>query len=409
VKDNPFLHTVMFALVAVAIILLAVKAFQREVEIDLGENSPADSLTGKSWAGYRREFIVNGRVIRPRNDNDTVSEGQAYAMLRALWLDDSETFESCYRWTEKNLSRKAKFADNLLAWHYGNGANGKAGILDWNAASDADLDYALALFLAAEKWCGQTPDRCADYADKARAVAADILALETLELQNGELLLLPWPEEKPSATGRYEINPSYFSPGHYALFHARTGDSRWLALAGATYRQLDEILSRLDNVTGVGIPPDWCEADLAGKFYPAEARGLSSGWDAFRLWWRVRLDYDLRGSAEAKRLLTSRLAPFLSARLLGGEVQLEYNYDGSVAKAYESPAPLGLYAWCLDGLEPGLATRLRSRLREFRHEEDGGYGESDDYYVNSWAWFGDAVGAQRFPFAKIGSSEEREY
>ena len=65
-----------------------------------------DALLARTWAGYRSRFIApDGRVVRPEHGNDTVSEGQAYAMLRAAWMDDQATFDRVWHWTKERLSR----------------------------------------------------------------------------------------------------------------------------------------------------------------------------------------------------------------------------------------------------------------------------------------------------------------
>ena len=47
------------------------------------------------WQQYKRAFVrPDGRVARPSHDGDTVSEGQAYALLSAVFLDDRRMFES---------------------------------------------------------------------------------------------------------------------------------------------------------------------------------------------------------------------------------------------------------------------------------------------------------------------------
>jgi len=46
--------------------------------------SADETLLARSWETYRARFItLEGRVVRPEHGGDTVSEGQAYAMLRA--------------------------------------------------------------------------------------------------------------------------------------------------------------------------------------------------------------------------------------------------------------------------------------------------------------------------------------
>ena len=81
----------------------------------------------------------------PERDGGTISEAQAYALLRAVWAGDEATFARVHAWTVSNLSRP----DHLLSWHWGRRPDGAWGVLDANTASDGDLDYALALILAA--------------------------------------------------------------------------------------------------------------------------------------------------------------------------------------------------------------------------------------------------------------------
>ena len=88
-------------------------------------------------------------------------------------------------------------------------------MVDANTASDGDLDYALALVLAARRgW--RAPPGQPDYLSEAREVAAAILAKEVVALPGGALLLTPgnWHDPGPP----YLFNPSYFSPAAYRLF-----------------------------------------------------------------------------------------------------------------------------------------------------------------------------------------------
>ena len=57
------------------------------------------------------------------------------------------TFAGVYAWTHAHMTRP----DHLLAWHWGRRPDGSWGVLDANTASDGDLDYALALALAARR------------------------------------------------------------------------------------------------------------------------------------------------------------------------------------------------------------------------------------------------------------------
>jgi endoglucanase len=79
----------------------------------------------------------DGRVSRPDQGDDTVSEGQAYGMLFAEAARKEGTFGRIWRWTRDHLSRE----DGLFAFH----ADRTGRVLDQQAASDADLLIAWAL------------------------------------------------------------------------------------------------------------------------------------------------------------------------------------------------------------------------------------------------------------------------
>src|SRR4051794_15125467 len=65
------------------------------------------------WSFYKYRYIRDGRVISPDEGGITTSEGQSYAMLRAVWSGDRETFDSVWQWTRKHLQIRG---DKLFAW-----------------------------------------------------------------------------------------------------------------------------------------------------------------------------------------------------------------------------------------------------------------------------------------------------
>src|SRR6185437_9383144 len=65
------------------------------------------TLLSSSWEKYRNEYITHdGRVVDPTQGDITTSEGQSYAMLRAVWIDDHTTFDSVWHWTQTNLQKR---------------------------------------------------------------------------------------------------------------------------------------------------------------------------------------------------------------------------------------------------------------------------------------------------------------
>src|SRR5215470_15657243 len=115
----------------------------------------------ESWHAYVQRFIQqDGRVIDHSAGAISTSEGQSYAMLRAVWIGDRETFDKTFNWAVNNLNSGIRM-DHLWAWKWGKDAKGKWGVLDKAFASDADQDAALALILASRVW------REEKYADQA--------------------------------------------------------------------------------------------------------------------------------------------------------------------------------------------------------------------------------------------------
>ncbi|MCX5891944.1 MAG: glycosyl hydrolase family 8 [Deltaproteobacteria bacterium] len=350
-----------------------------------------------TWCSYRQIFISpEGRVLLPERDGGTISEAQAYALLRAVWAGDEATFARVYAWTQQNLSRP----DHLLAWQWGRRVDGSWGVLDANTASDGDLDYALALILAARRgW--RAPMGLPDYLGEAREVAAGILAKEVAALPGGTLVLTAgdWHETGPP----YLLNPSYFSPAAYRLF-AQIGAGpvgavreppAWDRLQQDTYQLLAHLSQGLGATPGVGLFPDWCRVDAAGRFSPAPGRETHYGWEAVRLPWRLALYSLWFDEPRTTQLLKQKFLPFFKQEWqTKGKLAAVYRFDGVPVVDYESPV---LYAGVLAAAKAGgdreFAAQMAQKIQSFYHEKDGlaYFVSPDNYYANNWAWLGLAM------------------
>lgn len=179
----------------------------------------------------------HGRVVRLDQGGDTVSEGQAYAMLLAVALDDRERFDRIWTWADAHLRRD----DGLFSWHWRDGA-----VVDAQPAADADLDIAHALLLAAR----QFNDR--RYRDQAIAIGDAILAHETIQWRGQPLLAAGrWATTKPSI-----VNPSYFSPCAMKMLGRASGDAAWTRMARASRAAFGQLVHR-----ETGLVPDWAQVD----------------------------------------------------------------------------------------------------------------------------------------------------
>jgi endo-1,4-beta-D-glucanase Y len=350
-----------------------------------------------SWQSYCRQFIYpDGQVKVPEQGGGTISEAQAYALLRAVWAGDVSTFVRVYGWTHRHLSRKAQFGDSLLAWRWGRLPNGAWGVLDANSATDADLDYALALILAHRRgW--RAPAGLPDYLEESGRIKNAILAKEVVRLPNGELLLTPgnWHEPAPP----YLVNPSYCSPATYRLFTqteaGAVAATAWRNLHQATYPFLEKVVQRLGDLQGVGLFSDWCRVDVAGAVSPAPGKDTDFGWEGVRVPFRVALDGLWFKEPQAALLLQGKFLPFFKEKWQAHHrLAAVYHYDGIPAVDYESPV---LYAGVLAG---ALAAGDRQFAREMAlkilsfYREDGNrayFEAADNYYANNWAWLGLAL------------------
>lgn len=191
----------------------------------------------------------DGRVVRRDQGGDTVSEGQAYAMLVATAVGDEEVFAAVWDWTERHLRRE----DGLLSWQWSDGA-----VVDPESAADADLDAARALVLAGDRFDNE------DWAADGLALADAVLDHETVLTGSGRILTAgTWSVDAP-----YTVNPSYASPAATDVLGRATGDPRWDELRSGDLT-VNEALT-----AGGQLPPDWAQVQRDGS---AQVTGSPQG------------------------------------------------------------------------------------------------------------------------------------
>src|SRR4051812_29334355 len=75
---------------------------------------PPHDLARAAAKRFLAQYVEpDGRVARHDQGDDTVSEGQSYALLLAQVAGDHDTFDRAWQWTAAHLSRP----DGLLAAH----------------------------------------------------------------------------------------------------------------------------------------------------------------------------------------------------------------------------------------------------------------------------------------------------
>ena len=360
---------------------------------ELPQEASAELLR-ESWEAYRQRFIqVDGRVIDWEAEARSTSESQAYAMLRAVLIDDPETFARTLQWGEDNLRRKQdeQPTDNLWAWRWGQANDedeSEWGILDQNFAIDADIDAATALILAARRW--NRPD----YLPLAQAKLADIWNLSTVEVE-GRRYLLPGPIAAFQKGDRLILNPSYYAPYAFRLFAQIDPERNWQALVEGSY----DFLNRVAADSPVSLPSDWVayepKTQTLSPLTEADAvvNNTSSNlitqyaFDAYRVWWRVALDEVWFGAPEASAFLDQHLNYMQQLWQDQGAIPAQMNLAGEAIVNYEATSQYGMLYAALRERSP-LIAREMFQQKLFPRYQEGLWDDESAYYSQNLAWLG---------------------
>lgn len=320
-----------------------------------------DNVTADGAGGELRVKRPNEPGLEP---NSTVSEGIAYGMLLAVYMNDQSLFDALWRYEQKWLN------DNKLMHWYINAAGTQ--ILGENAASDADEDMAWALVMADRQWGGSgSLDR--SYLDWAKDQIQRVWDFQILE---GKLL-------KPGDKwGGWDVtNISYFAPSYYRVFAQVTGNQGWHDVVTTSYDALNNSLKPEYGNVENGLVPAWSSSE--GEL-PRDPKHYQ--YDSCRTPFRIGLDYCHFGEPRAKEYL-DKISGFFSgvgaANLvdgyeLNGTPRPEFGgpsakYPGSAA--FIGPAAVGAMS------DPAYGTFLNEAYERVATEElyVGG-----TYYDQSW-------------------------
>ena len=186
------------------------------------------------WSFYKRTYIQNGRVVSLDEQGITTSEGQGYALLRAVWSNDRTTFETVWTWTKQHLQIRN---DKLFAWKW------KGAVLDRNSATDADTDIALALILAARRFDHPAFER------EALAILDSIWNLELVHIGTHSYVTAGnWASHEPVST----IHVAYLAPYAYDIFASVDSSHPWNQAITTSYALLHWLYDKED----LPVPPE---------------------------------------------------------------------------------------------------------------------------------------------------------
>jgi len=244
----------MMAMFRAGIILLA-------LVLGMSQASAADG-----WSTFKTRFMTSeGRIQDTGNNNVSHTEGQGYAMLMAVYYNDRSSFDSLWRWTQKNLSNPN---NGLFYWKYIPGASDP--VSDRNNASDGDVLIAWALLKAGNKWNVPAYLQASDRLQKT-IIDRNVITFA------GRTIMLPGAQGF-NKTSYVILNPSYFIFPAWRDFAARSHLKVWNALIDDGTQLLSEM-----RFGDSGLPMDWVAMNADGSMAPATAWPPRFSYDAIRV------------------------------------------------------------------------------------------------------------------------------
>jgi len=210
----------------------------------------------EAYATWTKNFVQGGKIVAPEQSGHVTSEAIGYGMLIAAAMGDKTAFDAFWKYAQDNGAKSG-----LMNWE-----DGQSG-----SATDADLDQAYALLMAAGQWSGGGYD--------GNSLGSRIASSDA---SGG---VLTGGSQFPQAN----YNPSYFAP---AAMRKLTGLSGFV-------NQNYTLVNNNIKASVAGVPTDWADKSSGAPSGPGGAQVTSDiqdgnngamGYDAARVPFRLALD-----------------------------------------------------------------------------------------------------------------------
>lgn len=346
------------------------------------------TLLSSSWEKYKVKFInKDGRVIDYSQNSITTSEGQSYAMLRSVWMDDKDTFDLVWKWTSENMDRPN---DELFGWRWGKLDGGKFGFLSGggeNSASDGDSDIVLALIFAGRRWNEER------YITDAKKILPDLWRINTASAAGKRYFIAGNWAQSPS---ELVLNLSYFSPYAWRIFATVDTKNDWESLIDPAYEVLEQSSqSQLDKGKGVGLPPDWVVIERrSGTLKASTIPNFTTNYsfDAMRTPFRIAIDYQWNKSEQAKKYLVTMCKELREEYTPDKKLVSSYSHDGVEVTNFENPSMYATSLGCFITIDPKIAKEIyEQKVINLYANDKSTFREDLPYYEQNWLWFGAAL------------------
>jgi len=346
------------------------------------------------WQQFTRHFVApDGRVIDASVPQmQSTSEGQSYGMFFALVANDRPAFDRIWKWSIANLM-EGDAASRLPAWQWGKGPDGSWGVLDPNAASDADLWIAYALLEAARLW------RAPQYAQEAKTLLDRVRSEEVANLPGVGAMLLPGPAGFALENQVWRLNPSYLPLP--VLRGLANGDKLgpWNELADNTARMLEQISPR-------GLVADWVGyqalSSNGGHYVIDPVKGDLGSYDAIRVYLWAGMTHPADPLAAGVMHSVRGLLPITTA--MGAPPESVSTTTGIVKGRGNFGFSAALLPYLQAGGQQALAEKLAQQVRDqLAQDAVAQPAQPPSYYSYMLSLFGLGFHEERYRFLSSGA------
>ena len=298
-----------------------------------------------AWARWKKDLVTsdgagtNGlRVLRPNSSgaimNSSNSEGSAYAMLISVYLNDQDSFDKFWNYTQGFLD-----SNGLMNWYIGPDRS----VQGTGGATDADEDMAFALLMASKKWGGKG-SLSKNYIDLA---TAQINAIWNHEIDHS-MGDVPTPGDQGGGGGSV-INISYFAPAYYRAFGRVVTSQNWSNTVTTVYKIINATLNAANKNQTNGLVPAWSTPAGVPMGRPGTSDPTYDQLDSCRTPFRLGQDYCWNNEMMAADYLR-KISGFyqmkgayniLDGYNLDGTDHPQYASVGNQAASFVGPAGVG--------------------------------------------------------------------
>ena len=263
--------------------------------------------------------------IKAIDSNDIRSEGMSYGMIISVMMDDQATFDKLWRFTKAKMQNKSGNSKDFFAWRLS--ANAPYNAIDTNPAPDGEEYFAMALFLANNRW-GST-EGIFDYQQEANAILHDIIFTKS-DNSSTRLMMHPvYQQVEFVTTTNVESfsDPSYHLPAFYEMW------ALWADENNDYWHETAEI-SRLYLLKAAhpqtGLFSDYASHEGVPQPTSFNPDSHKSAYDSFRVMGNMAMDYHwVSQSPQLKALVEQQVSFFENEIAQYGDFIAVYEVDGT--------------------------------------------------------------------------------